>query len=95
LAICQGFIAKLIEAGLLEGVAVKHVVGIKRDKTLAVGMSDVNAGFLDTSEIEGLGVDELDDEDAEEVFVAEVFGGEDGGSHISDLPTCRRISRSV
>jgi hypothetical protein len=32
------------------------------------------AGFLNASEIEGQGVDELHDEDAKEVVVAEIFG---------------------
>ena len=37
----------------------------------AVGVGDVDAGLLDGAQVEGLGVDELHDEDAEEVGVAE------------------------
>ena len=71
--------AEGFEAGLFEGVAIEHVVGVEGDEALAVGVGDVDAGFLDGAEVEGLGVDELDDEDAEEIVVAEVFGGEDLG----------------
>src|SRR5258707_1073628 len=67
------------EAGFFESVAVEHVVGVEGDEALAVRVGDVDAGLFDAAEVEGLGVDELDDEDAEEVVVAEVFGGEDLG----------------
>ena len=75
----EGLFAEGFEAGLFEGVAVEHVVGVEGDEALGVGVGDVDAGFFDGAEVEGLGVDELDDEDAEEVVVAEGFGGEDLG----------------
>ncbi len=75
----EGLFAEGFEAGLFEGVAVEHVVGVEGDEALGVGVGDVDAGFLDGAEIEGLGVDELDDEDAEEIVVAEALGGEDLG----------------
>ena len=37
-------------------------------------MDDVDAGFLDAADIEGVGVDELHDDDAENVFVGEGRG---------------------
>lgn len=41
----------------------------------------MDAGFLDRAEIEGLGVDELDDEDAEQIVISEVLRRENlGGS---------------
>ena len=69
LAIRQDFAAKRIQACRFEVIAIEHVVGVERDEALAVGVGDVDAGLLDGAEVEGLGVDELDDEDAEEIFV--------------------------
>src|SRR6185437_13774645 len=40
------------------------------------GVCDVNAGLLDGAEVEGLRVDELHDENAEEVGVAEIGRGD-------------------
>ena len=77
-------VAEGFQAGFFEGVAVEQVVGVEGDEALAVGVGDVDAGFFDAAEVEGLGVDELDDEDAEEVVVAEVFGAR----------TCGRQQRS-
>ena len=57
---------------MLEVVAVEHVVGVEGNEALAVGVGDVDAGFLDGAEIEALRIDELHDEDAEEVGVAEL-----------------------
>src|SRR5579863_1758841 len=43
-------------------------------------MDDVDAGFLDAADVEGVGVDELHDDDAENVFVGErLRGGDLGG----------------
>ena len=58
-------IAKWAKAGLFEGIPIEHVVGVKGDETFTVRVGNVDAGLLDRAEIEGLGVDELDDEDAE------------------------------
>src|ERR1700679_2432804 len=73
LAKSQEFIAKWPQSGLFLGVAVEHVVGVEGDKAFTVGVGDVDAGLLDGTEIEGLRVDELDDEDAEEIVVSEVL----------------------
>jgi hypothetical protein len=61
---------------LLEVVAIEEVVGVEGNETLRVGVRDVDAGLLDRAEIEALRVDELHDEDAEEVGVAEVGRGD-------------------
>ena len=58
-------IAKWAKAGLFEGIAIEHVVCVEGDETFTVRVGNVDAGLLDRAEIEGLGVDELDDEDAE------------------------------
>jgi hypothetical protein len=39
-------------------------------------VGNVDADLLDRAEIEGLGIDELDDEDAEQIIVSEVLGRE-------------------
>jgi hypothetical protein len=67
-------IAQRHKARLLEVVAIEHVVGVEGNEAFAIGVGDVDAGLLDGAKIEGLGVDELDDEDTEEILVAEVFG---------------------
>ena len=87
-AVSEGLVAEGFEAGFFEGVAVEHVVGVEGDETLAVGVGDVDAGFFDAAEIEGLGVDELDDEDAEEIVVAEIFGGEDLREAAEEFAEC-------
>ena len=74
-AVGEGLVAEGFEAGLFEGVAVEHIVGVEGDEALAVGMGDVDAGFFDAAQVEGLGVDELDDQDAEKIVVAEIFWG--------------------
>src|ERR1700743_3174772 len=77
LSVCQSFVAKRGKTSLFEIVTVEHVVGVEGDEALAVWVSDVDTGLFDATEVEGLGVNELDDKDAEEVVVAEVFGDED------------------
>jgi hypothetical protein len=53
--------AEGLEAGLFEVVAVEEVVGVEGDEAFGVGVGDVDAGLFDGAEVEGLGVDELDD----------------------------------
>ena len=65
--------AQRSEAGLFQMVAVEEVVGVEGDEA-AVGMDDVDAGFLDAADVEGVGVDELHDDDAEDVVVGERHG---------------------
>ncbi len=73
-----GVLAQRGEARLLQVVAVEEVVGVEGDEA-AVGMDDVDAGFLDAADVEGVGVDELHDDDAENVFVGDVVGDENFG----------------
>ena len=53
---------------MFQFVAVEEVVSVEGDET-AVGVNDVDAGFLDAADIEGVGLDELHNDDAEDVFV--------------------------
>ena len=64
------------QAGLFEVVAVEEVIGVEGDEA-AIGMGDVDTGFFDRADIEGMGVEELDDEDAKNIFVAEIGGSGD------------------
>ena len=57
-------------------VAIEEVVGVERDEA-AIGMGDVDAGFFDRTDLEGMGVEELHDEDAENIFIAEIGGSGD------------------
>jgi hypothetical protein len=57
-------------------VAVEEVVGVEGDET-AIGMGDVDASFFDGADVEGMGVEELDDEDAENIFIVEIGGSGD------------------
>ena len=53
-------------------VAVKKIErGVEGDDA-AVGVGDVDAGFFDAADVHVPGVEELHDDDAEEVVVAEV-----------------------
>src|ERR1700691_2659291 len=54
-------------------VAVEEVVGVEGDEA-AVGVDDVDTGFLYAADVEGVGVDELHDDDAEDVFVRQGHG---------------------
>jgi hypothetical protein len=72
-------IAKWAKTGLFQGVAIEHVVCVEGDEAFTVRVGNVDAGLLDRAEIEGLGVDELDDEDAEEIVVSEVLRRENLG----------------
>src|SRR3954453_5814635 len=85
LYVSQGLIAQRTQAGFFQIVAVEHVVGVEGYQALSVGVRYVDAGLLDRSEIESLCIDELHDEDAEEIFVAERFGREDLGQATEQL----------
>ena len=63
------------QARCFQVVAVEEVVGVEGDQA-AVGVDYVDAGFLDAADIEGVGVDELHDDDAEDIFVGQGGGGE-------------------
>lgn len=58
---------------MFEVITIEHVVCVKRDEAFSVRVGDVDTGLLDRAEIKGLGVDELDDENAKEIAVSEVF----------------------
>ena len=79
-----GVLAQRGEARLLQVVAVEKVVGVEGDEA-AVGVDDVDAGFLDAAYVERVGVDELHDDDAEDVFVGDVVGDEDFGKTAEKL----------
>jgi Glu-tRNA(Gln) amidotransferase subunit E-like FAD-binding protein len=70
---------------LFESVAIKHVVRVEGDESLSVGVGDVDAGLLDGAQVECLGVDELDDENAKEIVVAEVLRSEYLGEAAEEL----------
>ena len=59
--------------------AIEHVEGVERNEAFAVGVSNVDAALLYAPDVEGFGVDKLDDQHAEEIFVTEVFRDEDLG----------------
>src|SRR5271166_3478505 len=62
------------ETCLFQVVAVEKVVGVEGDEA-AIGVNDVDAGFLDAADVEGVGVNELHDDDAEDVVVGERGNG--------------------
>jgi hypothetical protein len=66
-------IAKWAKASVFEVIAIEHVVCVERDEAFTVWMGNVDTGLLNRAEIEGLSVDELNDENAEEIVVSEVF----------------------
>ena len=57
------------KAGLLKIVAVEEVVCVERDDASGVGVGNVDARLTDGAKVEAVGVDELNDEDAEEVLI--------------------------
>lgn len=61
---------------MLEIVAVEEIVSVKGYET-TVGMDDVDARLFDGADIEGVGIEEMDDEDAKNILVAELGGGGD------------------
>src|ERR1700722_924944 len=67
-------LAQSRKARRFEFASIKHVVGIKRDKSFAVRMRDMDAALLDAAHIECLRVDELNDEHTKQISVAEVLG---------------------
>jgi hypothetical protein len=75
---CLGIAAKWGQAGLFEIIAVEEIVSVEGDQA-AVGVNDMDAGFLDAADVEGVGVDELHDDDAENVFVGDGVGNENLG----------------
>ncbi len=77
-----------------EIVAIEEVVSIEGNKA-TVGMDDVNAGLLDAANVEGVGVEELNDEDAENILVAEFGGRGDSGEAAEEFAQrcCARLKR--
>src|ERR1700722_13155723 len=66
-------------------VAVEEVVGVEGDEA-SVGVDDVDAGFLDAANIEGVGVEELHDDYPEDVFVGDVICNEHPGKAAQQFP---------
>jgi hypothetical protein len=60
-----------LEPGALEIVAIEKVVRVERNQT-AIGMHDVDAALFHGPQIEGMRVDELDDQKPKDVAVADV-----------------------
>jgi len=60
---------------LFQVISIKQGVGVEGDEA-AVGMDDVDTGLFDAADVEGVGVDELHDDDAEDVFVGDGVGDE-------------------
>lgn len=58
---------------MLEVIAVEQVVGVERDEA-AIGVDDVDAGFFDGADVEGVSIEKMDDEHTENIFVAEIGG---------------------
>ena len=63
---------------MFQVVAVEEVVGVEGDQP-TIRVDDVDAGFLDAAHVEGMGIDELHNDDAENIFVRDVLGGQDFG----------------
>src|SRR5260370_12486821 len=66
-------LAKGSEARGLEGIAVKEIVGVEGNQA-AIGVDDVDAGLFHGAHVESVRVEELHDEDAKDIFVAETRG---------------------
>ena len=58
---------------MFEVVAVEEVVGVEGDEA-SVGVGYVDAGFFHAADVEGVGVYELHDDYAEDVFVRQGGG---------------------
>ena len=71
--------AQACEPRVLQFAPVKHVERIEGDEALAVRMSDVDAALLHTPYIEGFSINELHNQHAKQILVAEVFWNEDPG----------------
>ena len=71
--------AQACEPRVLQFAPVKHVERIEGDEALAVRMSDVDAALLHAPYIEGFSIDELHNQHAKQILVAEVFWNEDPG----------------
>ncbi len=56
---------------MLEVITVEEVVSVERDEA-AIGVDDVDAGFFDGANVEGVSIEKMDDEHTENIFVAEV-----------------------
>src|SRR5260370_12604608 len=61
------------EARGLKGIAVEEIVSVERNQA-AIGVDDVDAGLFHGAHVESVRVEELHDEDAKDIFVAETRG---------------------
>ena len=61
---------------MFQVVAVKEIVGVEGNEA-AVGVNDVDASFLNAADIERVGIDELHNDYAEDVFVGDAIRHED------------------
>src|SRR5258708_31347474 len=68
--------AKRCEPRVLQVIPVEQIVGVEGNQA-SIGMHDVNAGFLDGAHVEGVGVQKLHDQHAEDIFVGQTAGSHD------------------
>src|SRR5438046_7478819 len=80
-----GSLSKGLQSRLFEIVAIKEVVSIKRDQPLCIGMDDVHTALLYRAHIEGVGIDELHNEHAEDILITQLHRSADGGHAAKQL----------
>src|SRR5437762_2684665 len=68
----------------LQFISIKKIVGIERNQP-PIGMHNVDAGFLHTSHVERVGVNELHDDHAENVLVRDAVRDKDFGQTAQQL----------
>ena len=71
--------AKGGETSVFELVAIEEVVGVKGNEA-AMGMDDRDTGLFDGADVEGIRVEEMDNENAEGILVAEIGGSGEADS---------------
>ena len=59
------------EASAFEIVAIEEVVGVKRDET-AIGVNNMDARSFDGANVESIGIQKMDNEYAENIFVIQL-----------------------
>src|SRR5690348_429617 len=69
----RGLFAQECKASALKLITIEQVERIKRYQPLAVGMSDMDTSLANGSEIEAVGINELNDQHTEEVLIREIF----------------------
>jgi hypothetical protein len=78
-------LAKWRQSRLLKTIAVEEIVSVERNEA-PIWMNDVHASFLYTAHVEGVGIDELHDDDAEHIFVTDMFRHKYFGQAAQEFP---------